>query len=194
MTTSAINLRLLEKFNYYFGEVMIYTVRCLLMVASLVLAQPAFSEENTNAAGYLEKGKMTAGGAASLVNSGSSYSNNNSTNLSLSGGYFIIDNLSIDAIVQVSGREKFGASLGLGGTYYFLVQEKWAPFVSLNYLNITPEGGGSSINIYNESVGISYFVLTHVALQLSLRAYQTDSSGDFRKISEGLYGGYAIYF
>lgn len=151
------------------------------------------AEENTSAADHLKKGSFTAGGQTAIINTGSKLTEDNSFNLGVTGGYFVIDNLSVNGGLTVNGSTKWSFSQSIGASYYFLTQEKWSPYGSLTYSNFQPPSG-STINSYSATIGVVYFVLTHVAINLNFTAAQTDSSGSMEKASDGIYGGYSIYF
>lgn len=162
-------------------------------VIALIISSVSQADELTAAAEYLKKGSITAGGQTALVNSGSKYSEDNSFSLSAQGGYFIMDELSIDGALSITGSTKWNFGQGIGVSKYFLVQEKWAPYVSIAYFNFQP-AEGSSVNQYRASIGAVYFVLTHVAVTLSFATNHSDSRGSVERNSDGLYGGYSIYF
>ncbi|MGE3263077.1 MAG: hypothetical protein AB7K68_14950 [Bacteriovoracia bacterium] len=106
-----------------------------------------------------------------------SYSNYGKNSLSLGGGaqYFLRDHFSVglDASFFSAGRYTNGGSIGPVATYYFMTQERIAPYIQLSPLRVWKMEGTTNQNISLARVGTKFFFYDSVAFGPALQYQHT---------------------
>lgn len=127
-------------------------------------------------AANLNEGDMEIQGGFSVSNYESPYywRDERRTSVSLSSGvqYFLVDQFSAGldlSVERAGGPRSLAWSLGPVATYYFLVQERFAPFVSLSPFRISKKESVPSTHRSTIRVGAKYFLTDSVAFGPALQ-------------------------
>jgi len=165
--------------------------RNIIFVLSFLFIGSAIAEE-IKADTFLAKDRYEVGGRFQF----SSQAKSGATNFSLTPnvGYFIKDRISINGLLntQYSGiSSKVFGYFGLGASYYFKLEQQFAPFVSQNFTRTY--GNSDAIMGGSTDFGVLNFLAPNVAFKTALE-YNYNFKQSMNEGLFSLYGAFSIYF
>jgi hypothetical protein len=161
--------------------------RAVLFLALLLGSVAAFGAGDF---GNIKTGNVEAGGSIAL----NVYRGNSSFSMSPSIEYFVEDHLSVGGqLVLLSSSDYNSFGFGPSATYYFLIQDRWAPFVNANIIFSHNNLGSDHSTDYEVGVGSRYFITPSVTFGPSLiYDLNTNASGSTNGYLT-LLGSFAIF-
>lgn len=163
-------------------------MKLFALALALLVSAPAFALDTT---ARIHEGDWELGGSTSIYRSSHFTSFSLTTNAQL----FVMDALSVGLEVSYyTSRSYTSRSLGPVATYYFLVKDKIAPFVSAAPYSWTKATFGPSYYTGRGSVGVKYFLTDSVAFGPEAVLYQMWGTNGRRSHTSGaLQGTFAIH-